>query len=99
MFITPAAVARERGVPLLFVECRLDDERAVARIEERARRPAPGARSDADAAVRRAQASEHEALRADEPRIVIDTTGTVEATGLRAVEAAWRWCRDFTPGE
>ena len=94
-----AAVARERGVPLLFVECRLDDERAVARIEERARRPAPGARSDADAAVRRAQASEHEALRADEPRIVIDTTGTVEATGLRAVEAAWRWCRDFTPGE
>jgi len=85
-----ASVAREAGATLLFVECVLDDETARARLVARARTPGPGARSDADFEVRRAQARTRTPLAADEQKAVVDTAGTPDATAASAVGAAVR---------
>ncbi|MFM7141795.1 MAG: AAA family ATPase [Alphaproteobacteria bacterium] len=85
-----AQAAGEAGGALLFVECRLGDEQARARLAARAIAPGAGARSDADFAVRLAQARERDPLSADEPHVVVDTSGAPGETAAAAVGAALR---------
>ncbi|MFM7737686.1 MAG: hypothetical protein ACKPBU_17120, partial [Alphaproteobacteria bacterium] len=63
---------------------------ARARLAARAIAPGAGARSDADFAVRLAQARERDPLSADEPHVVVDTSGAPGETAAAAVGAAFR---------
>ncbi len=68
------ALAAQRGVPALFIECRADDAEVIRRLRARADRAAEV--SDATAEIFRLQSAEYEALSEIGPRnhLVVDTT-------------------------
>ena len=83
-----AQAARAQGCRHVFVECRADPVVVRARL---AARP-PGA-SDASLATYEAQAAETEAFAADEPHLVVDTSGSRAAALDAALEGLWAWVR------
>ncbi|MFN0071064.1 MAG: AAA family ATPase [Chloroflexota bacterium] len=77
-------LAHSAGLPWWIVECRLAEEIAVARIEQRLA-SGEGA-SDANVSIYRAQRSTFEPVEADEgPLAIVDTGGPVSATLRRAL--------------
>lgn len=66
-------VAARAGVPILFVECRADEESVRRRLAERARRGDDA--SDADWAVYAMQRRTQEPFAADEPRVCANAAG------------------------
>ncbi|MFN8642764.1 MAG: AAA family ATPase [Candidatus Binatia bacterium] len=82
-----AAVAAAAGAPMLFVECRADEDEIGRRLAARtARADDP---SDADWAVYCQQRDRYEAVAADEPHVSIDTTQPRPA-GLAELERRLR---------
>src|SRR5690606_27260804 len=81
------AVATAAGAPVLFVECRADDDEIRRRLAARAARADDP--SDADWAVYRLQRQHYEEFAGDEPHLALDTARPLDEV-LAAVERAVR---------
>jgi uncharacterized protein len=92
------AVARERRVPLVVLDCHADEETVRARLEARSARPAEAsagqpALSDAGWDVYLAQRAHSEPPQHDESVLRIDTSGEREVVREAALRALWTWRR------
>src|SRR5262249_58863873 len=89
--------AARAGCPLVFLECRADDETAASRLATRVASPetqtSGPAVSDADWQVRAMQSREHDEYAASEPHLVLDAVGAREAVVERALRLLWSWRR------
>jgi predicted kinase len=94
---TLAVVAGRIGCPLLFAECRVDDDTARLRLAARAAARlddvAP-ALSDADWSVRLGQQRANEPVHAPTPHLVLDMAGDRDAAIERALRGLWAWRRE-----
>jgi len=83
-----AAVAREHGRPLIFIECQADEAVIRTRLEARLH-TAPV--SDARWETYLAQRMRREPFATDERSISVDTSAGIEEARCAAVRPLWRW--------
>lgn len=88
-----AAIAAAAGVPLLFVECRADDDEIRRRLAARSARGDDA--SDADWSIYERQRRTYEPVAADEPHLTVDT-GRPSVEWRAAVATALRRVTDVT---
>jgi hypothetical protein len=83
-----AAVARRQRCPVVFVECRAEEETVRARLQARI---GAGGLSDARWETYLAQRDRWDRFGASEPHLVVDTSGSPKATRAVALGRLWRW--------
>jgi aminoglycoside phosphotransferase family enzyme/predicted kinase len=83
-----ASAARRQRRPCVFVECRAGEAAIRGRLEARAGAPSV---SDARWDTYLAQRAEREEFGADEPHVVVDTSGAPGAARAAAMRTLWRW--------
>jgi len=82
-----AEVAERHGAPLLFIECRADEQVVRARLDARDASSLSDARWDTYLEQRRRFEPVHDEV----PRLVVDTSGPLAIARAAAVRALWRW--------
>jgi aminoglycoside phosphotransferase family enzyme/predicted kinase len=83
-----ATVARRHRLPCAFVECQATEDVVRRRLEVRDEQPSL---SDARWDTYLGQRAQFEPLKASEPHVVIDTSGSVEVARAMALRQLWQW--------